>query len=65
MEEEESQDKFLSCAVCLLRPFLAGVCTDQQVLKTADLLSKCSSVESHRCRKGKPEHLGTFQLECR
>lgn len=63
MEEEDLQDKFLSRS--LFASVTGGVCTDQQVLKTADLLSKCLSMEPDRCKKGKPEHLGTLQLECR
>lgn len=64
MEEEELQDKFLSRSL-FIASIAGGVCTDQQELKTADLLSKCLRMEPDRCQKGKPEHLGTLQLECR
>ena len=47
MEEEDSQDKFLSRS--LFASVTGGVCTDQPVLKTADLLSKCLSMEPDRC----------------
>lgn len=63
MEEEDSQDEFLSRS--LFASLAGGVCIDQQVLRTADLLSDCLSMEPDRCKKGKPEHLGTLQLEGR